>query len=328
MANTHRVHKRPLSYAFGVSSLLALLLAPLAHAQDDNYDDWVRSGIQEYDLGHYREAKSYFERAHAVQPSARTLRGLGMVSFELRAYVVAADYFRAALESPERALTDRMREHVQALLSKAESFIARVTLEVEPGDYGVTVDGHAPHLDAAGHLLLDPGGHELALSAKGHQTVVRKLVAEAGEALTLRIVLPNLAEDSGIEVSAPSVVINTTDPPFSTQRWVALGLGAGGLLGLGLSGVLSLLAVSKDGDSEANCDGNLCNEEGLSQRDSARTLGNVATGSLIAGGVLVGVAAVLFFTDVQQEADTSEDAEAHLVPWVGETVGLSLEGRL
>lgn len=329
MASTHRTKRWLLSLAgSGLWLLLTLPLSPAACAQDDHYGAWVRAGIQEYELGHFREAKSYFERAHAVQPSARTLRGLGMVSFELRAYVVAADYFRAALRSTTRPLTDAMREHVETLLPKAESFIASVALEVQPDDYVITVDGHAPHRGAAGQLLLDPGEHELALSAKGHQTVVRKLVAEASSALTLRITLPSLAEDSGIAVSAPSVVINTTDAPFSTQRWVALGLGAGGVVGLGLSGVLSLLAVSKDGDSDANCDGDLCNDQGISQRDSARTLGNVATGSLIAGGVLVGVAAVLFFTDPPRESERQEPAEAHIVPWLGESVGLSLEGRL
>jgi hypothetical protein len=55
-------------------------LAPLA------YRETIAEALEEYQAQNYLEAYALFARAHALWPSARTFRGLGVVSFELHRY--------------------------------------------------------------------------------------------------------------------------------------------------------------------------------------------------------------------------------------------------
>src|SRR5262249_43441282 len=88
------------------------LLAPLAAAPrapgprlraDEGTDErgavqgLIADAVAEYDAGHFEEARALFRRAQAEAPSARTLRGIGMASFELRDYVEADRALAAAL---------------------------------------------------------------------------------------------------------------------------------------------------------------------------------------------------------------------------------------
>lgn len=84
---------------------------------------------------------------------------------------------------------------------------------------------------------------------------------------------------------------------WSTTRWVGVGVAASGVLALGAAGVFSLVALDRDGDSEADCSGNLCGPEGLEHRQAARRWGNAATASSVAGGVLLAAGTVLWLVD-------------------------------
>lgn len=64
-------------------ALSLALVAPVAAAADSNtYTQAVTQGLQEFDEKDFAEARSHFLRAHALSPSARTLRALGMVEFD------------------------------------------------------------------------------------------------------------------------------------------------------------------------------------------------------------------------------------------------------
>ena len=61
-----------------------VVVASTAAAQAEPYQDVVREGIHEFTAGNFVEARTLFERAHALKPSARTFRGLGLISYELK----------------------------------------------------------------------------------------------------------------------------------------------------------------------------------------------------------------------------------------------------
>src|SRR5688572_7254192 len=69
---------------------LAPATPPLDPSENPDYKRAVEEALKEYGLGHFEEARSLFRRAHGIYPNARTLRGLGMVEFELRHYVRAS----------------------------------------------------------------------------------------------------------------------------------------------------------------------------------------------------------------------------------------------
>jgi tetratricopeptide (TPR) repeat protein len=111
--------------------------------QTANYEDTIRHAVEEYSLGHWTEARFFFARAHALNPNARTLRGLGLTCYESRNYVEAIGYFKQALLSTEQPLTDKMRADLTQLLSQSEQFVTRVIVTLDPSTAELEVD-HVP----------------------------------------------------------------------------------------------------------------------------------------------------------------------------------------
>src|SRR5689334_12069641 len=91
--------------------VLAVLLAPTAGAAQDEtdgapegYEALIEAALTEFGAGHWEEARALFRQAHASFPNARTLRGMGMASFELRDYPEALGELGAALTDDRRPL--------------------------------------------------------------------------------------------------------------------------------------------------------------------------------------------------------------------------------
>ena len=107
----------------------------MARAGDDDSTPvsvLIGDAVAEYDAGHYQEARALFRQAHEKQPTARTLRGIGMCSFELRDYVEASRNLSASLRETRRPLTSEQKRHADALLARANTFIGRFTVKVQP----------------------------------------------------------------------------------------------------------------------------------------------------------------------------------------------------
>ena len=151
------------------AALIALLIAvggaSAARAADDDTPVSVLIGdaVAEYDAGHFQEARALFRQAHEKSPTARTLRGIGMCSFELRDYVEAARALGASLRETRRPLTAEQKRHAEALLSRANTFVGRFTVKVKPESASLFVDGHPAELEPDGVLLLPFGRHTLSL---------------------------------------------------------------------------------------------------------------------------------------------------------------------
>ncbi|HKU45226.1 MAG TPA: hypothetical protein VJR89_44005, partial [Polyangiales bacterium] len=80
------------------------------------YRATIRAALEQYTSGAFAEARPLFERAHHLQPSARTLRGLGLTSFELGEYPRAIDELEAARIDPRNPLSPDMRRELEAVL--------------------------------------------------------------------------------------------------------------------------------------------------------------------------------------------------------------------
>ena len=151
------------------AALIALLIAiggaSAARAADDDTPVSVLIGdaVAEYDAGHFQEARALFRQAHEKSPTARTLRGIGMCSFELRDYVEAARALGASLRETRRPLTAEQKRHAEALLGRANTFVGRFTVKVKPESASLFVDGHPAELEPDGVLLLPFGRHTLSL---------------------------------------------------------------------------------------------------------------------------------------------------------------------
>lgn len=213
------------------------------------YKQLVNDALREYERGHFSEAKAFFAQAHALWPNARSLRGLGMSSYELRSYVEAIDHFEAALRSTERPLTPEMKAEVTQLLSHARAFITRVELHLTPANAEVRVDTHPARRDDKGLLLLDPGIHELVVEADQYMPATRSIRADGNETLSFNITLrplrpepapaPTPAEVAQAEEAPAPPPAAVTEPapsaPSPIGPWIVIGASsavtiAGGIL--------------------------------------------------------------------------------------------------
>lgn len=264
-------------------------LAPVAPPPDASespeYKQAVAQALEEYRLGHFEEARSLFERAHGIDANARTLRGLGMVEFELRHYVRASALLGESLSSSKKPLTDEQRKSVEQLLERSRQFIANYAVTVDPPrkDVMVELDGKPIELGKEGHLSLEAGEHVLRISGPELSSRELKLDVKGGEQQTLRIELEvkePKRELAAAPAPAPEPVV--THP----YRKVGIGLTAGGGAALLAGGILGGLALGKAGDADTKNGGDADSAKGLA-------LGSdIALGVGIAG-VAVGVVLIV-----------------------------------
>lgn len=158
-------------------------------AEPPGYRAAIDEAIAEYGAARYPEARALFMRAHTLQPSARTLRGLGMTEFELRNYVEATRYLQQALSSTVRALEGELRTATQALLTRAQGFVGRYALSLTPPELTLKVDSAPAPREPDGTLMLGIGDHALQAEAQGYVPVSHTLRVNGGENTTLNITL-------------------------------------------------------------------------------------------------------------------------------------------
>jgi hypothetical protein len=232
-------------------------------AAGEDYKQLIAAALVEFDAHRYEEARALFLRAHALAPSARTLRALGNVEFELRHYVRSVHYLRAALASREHPLTPEMQGEAQQGLTRALSYTGRFQLDLQPPGAVLTIDGKAPEFETDGALLLDMGRQELTVSAPGYVTEHKVVTVEGGENQRLEIGL--LRSEVASTAGAPETNGATTRDTSADDRasgggssvfgkwwfWTAVGVVAAGAV----TGIV--IAASSGTETEAPLRGNL-----------------------------------------------------------------------
>ena len=221
-----------------------------ARASVSDYEELIRTALVEMNAGNFAEARALFLKAHDIQPSARTLRGLGYVEFELRRYTVSVRYLRAALLEKKRALEPALRKEVERMLQRALTYTGHFRLLLSPRDAALTVDGAKPELEDDGSLWLEVGSHQLRLSAPRYQPLSQTLNVSGGERSELTLNLVPVASSS-LQARAPaatSLLAAPAEPVRSDAApseqgvfgkwwfWTAAGvLVAGAAIGVGIA---------------------------------------------------------------------------------------------
>jgi tetratricopeptide (TPR) repeat protein len=233
-----------------ISFALAVALAGSAQAQvapsPAEYRRVLREAIGEFNAGRFEEARALFRRAHEMSPSARTLRGIGMASYELRDYADAFLSLNEALASTGNPLTRRQRREVEELLRNTRSFLGRFYLVVEPPGAEVAVDSVAPARDTDGSILLGLGQHTISAELDGYEPGSLSLTVEGGEDRELRLRLEPLPPPVAVAPAPPE------DDGSDTLVTVTLFGSAGALLAAAIGGALWLDDRASEIDRCAN----------------------------------------------------------------------------
>ena len=189
-----------------------------APAEDGPYRDTIRAALDELAAGRHAEALALFRRAHRLQPSARTYRGIAMAAFELADYVGAHRNAAAALEDPRRPLDGALREQTEALRRRASTFLARVTLE---GAEGATVRVDGVRWDGApdAPVLVPLGRHVIRVERPGAAPFEEALVVRGGEAPVIRVPpADGLGVDGVVDRADPDGDPDGADPDGAADR--------------------------------------------------------------------------------------------------------------
>ena len=307
------------------AALLVTVVAAAGWAADKPDDDantavpvLIGDAVAEYDAGRFEEARALFRLAHDKQPTARTLRGIGMASFEMRDYVAATRALAASLRDQRRPLTAEQRKHAQALLARAETFVGQFSLKLSPANLSVFVDGRPATLEADGSLLLPLGRHELSVRCVTCSPNEKQLPVDVvgGEKKSLELTLaPATAPPATADTTGGAPAGGSVPTLVGGQQDTAGAGGSGHLWLVGAAGVAVLSAGasalwwsksqselnecrSMEADKIADC----TNE---SQLSTQRSLAIGTTIGLGAAAIVTGVLAAIFWPGEQSAPATS-----------------------
>jgi hypothetical protein len=290
-------------------------------AESPEYRSLIDAALEEFARGNWTEAYALFLRAHVLSPSARTLRGLAVCAFEAKQYLRAIEYMRAALADTRKALDDKQRGEASSLIDRAQVFVARLGVTVEPVQARVEVDGALATRDAQDRVLLDPGVHQLTLSLPGYLTETRSVSVSPGDELRLVVQitpapLPGVAVTSTessrpTPTAAPQAPLSAT-PDATTQRTWAWVSAAGSLVLAGAGTTMFVLVKDGVHDIGQVCPRDACTAREIERRIDERKLDTLQVGSILAFA-LAGASAVvstILFATLSDDRPPSTDAAA------------------
>lgn len=274
--------------SFGAALFALLLLAAPARAQerDADYRRAIEGAVAELGAGRHAEALALFREAHRIAPSARTLRGIAMASFEMNDYVEAVRYARRALASEARPLDADLRARTERLLARASAFVARYTLELEPPDAIVRLDGVQIELEEGATLLVGLGRHRVRAEAPGREPAEEVVVVRGGEQerFALRLLEPPDPPEPVVEPPPPEV--SPARPPPASDHTAAHALIVAGAITVG--GSIPAWAWAADRVDAVGACRDVCDN-----RDRLRTQRDAALGvSIAASGLGIALAVI------------------------------------
>ena len=294
-------------------------------AQPATYEALIKGALSAYDSGRFVEARSLFKRAHALAPSARTLRGVGMCSFNLGDYVDAMLHLEAALDDASRPLSTEQRAAADELVERASRKIGRFRLQVDPASADLTVDGGPAVRSVRGDILVEPGRHELSVRAPGFRMAQRTLNVDPGDRAALEVRLEHAAPEEVATLAAssppappassgpPSTPVSAAPSPYLGLRRFGIASVSVGAAGIALFAVAGAKALHTKKGLDDDCNSVGCPPPKWDDVDAYQRQRVLAAAGAYGGAVLVsaGVAALWW------RARHLHRSEARLTPVVG-----------
>lgn len=150
-----------------------------ARAQSETYDARIAAAVAAFEHQRWDEARAAFEDAHALIPSPRTLRGIGMCAVEQHDWGAAYHVLAQALALHDEAhpLTPTLRTQTESLLARARRHVALYTV---PAGASLTVDGAPVEAEPDGSVAVPEGAHVVVLATSDGRRVDRTLEIEGG----------------------------------------------------------------------------------------------------------------------------------------------------
>lgn len=180
-------------------------------------------------------------------------------------------------------------------------------------------------------------------------TFYRRYIADPG-AISDRIKLANarlvelreaeLAVDSAADQSsaaqgqarayrANAAASPPEQPGWSTLRWAGVGVGAAGVVGVGVGAVFGIKAMSGASTASDLCEGNACtSQRGVDAANDASSDASIANVGFIAGGLLLATGTVMFIIGGDEEPEQKRLGSVDVLPTIDPSqLGVAVSGR-
>jgi tetratricopeptide (TPR) repeat protein len=167
-------------------------------------------------------------------------------------------------------------------------------------DLRISFDGRAlGRASVDSPIPIDPGPHQVTIEAEGHEPWTQSFNV-ATDASTVPLEVPPLRRKAAPPTTAPSPTPSPSTEDAESgnaQRIWGLGLGAAGIVGLGVAAGFGVHAINAKNERDEICSDGLCpSQEGIDAHQSADSAATVANIAAATGGVLLATGVVLYFT--------------------------------
>jgi hypothetical protein len=275
------------------------------------------AGLENYEAGEWQLALDRFTQAERIYHAPSHLLFIARANAKLGHLVAARDAYRRLVDEELAADAPKVfhddKASGQTELAELEPRVPSLSVSVAnaPTDATLALDGKEV---TVGTLSVDPGSHQLVVTADGFETAERSFeIAEGAEErieMTLTPLPPSATGDESTSASEGSDLVS----------WVpAVALIGVGVAGLAVGGVTGGLALSKNSQLDEACPvRDQCPRENQALEDDGRTLATVSTIGFAAGGAAVAAGAAwwLFWP-------SNEDADVAIRPYFdGEQAGI------
>lgn len=315
--------------AAGIVAAGAFSGAPAA-ADSAKSEQYFQQGRQLLQQGKVVDACALFKKSLVEEPSIGGELNLGDCYEKLGRAASALEHFRSA-ETMAGAVDVSRGKEARRRGDRLESIVARLVVRVisAPEQARVYVDG-VPAPPTTKGVPVDPGEHLVQLKDG------ERVVTEARISLAPQEHRETTLDGSKPEVASPRSNPGTptapADPPRESstfpQRPIGIVVAGIGAAALAVGGVMLVLADGKKSEVTALCpDYPACpaslRKEAIEINDAGRSQQSLGFISIIAGAVLIGGGAALYFT---APSSPPKGASFRLTPLLGETQGVAAVG--
>jgi hypothetical protein len=297
----------------------------------------ANSGIDAIEAGDCDKGAPLLERAEQLHHAAVHLQYVARCRVTQGRLVAATEMWRRIIRdgAPEGA-SPAVVAAVNEAQQKLEKTLARLssTTVRTASDYpglSLTLDGTDLPADMVGApQVLDPGDHELVVSAAGFERWSRRFTVSEGEAAELRVeltLLPAGAATTSSESSGPEPKKSSSF--LAPAGWITASVGVASII----AGTVTLLTRdSRKSDLDKICPDGNCPSSKITQSqldDDKGTIEGLTTASnvlLWGGGALLAGGATMIVI-ASQKSSSKEAGTALLVGCPRATAGLTLQSR-
>lgn len=266
----------------------------------------------------YSEACVKFAESERFEPSVGASLNLGECHEKLGHTASAYGAFGEAKRLAALRKDTEREAHAAERRASIEPRLSRIALSLPVNVSGVTVflDGQELGAGAIGAAIpVDPGSHRVRAIRSDKPTFDKEISVGSGPVtVAVEVVFPG---DKPVPEAS------------NTVRSAGVVVGAAGLVGLLGGGGFGIAAIVKNNASKDECrpaDATQCSARGVTLRNSAGTFADVSTGTLVAGGALVGLGIGLFVLGGTSGPEKPGATAFRMIPMVSPGFGGVLMG--